>query len=109
MHSGDLDGAVVGSGPWNARAIVTVHTASHQPLSGVYVTFRYNGAVNGETSCVTNSSGVCNVLSKQVTASSGTVTFRIQNMTRSGFTYTSSANHDPDGDSNGTRIDVTKP
>jgi hypothetical protein len=109
MHSGDLDGNPVGAGPWNARVVVTVHTASHQPLQGVFVAFRYSGAVSGETSCVTNNSGICDVLSKQVTASSGSVTFRVFNMTRSGFTYKPSSNHDPDGDSDGTRITVTKP
>jgi serine protease len=109
MHAGDLDGNAVGSGPWNARAVVTVHTASEQPVAGVLVAFKYSGAVKGETSCVTNSQGVCDVLSKQVKNGGTSVTFTIQNMTRSGFTYVASANHDPDGDSNGSTIVVNKP
>jgi hypothetical protein len=109
MHSGDLDGNPVGSGPWNARVVVTVHTASHAPLSGVFVAFKYSGAVKGETGCVTNSAGVCYVLSKQVKNGGASVTFQIFNMTRGGFTYVPSANHDPDGDSNGTTIVVNAP
>jgi hypothetical protein len=57
---------------------------------------------------VTNGSGSCYVLSNQVAGSSGSVTFTIMNMTKGGFSYTPSANHDPDGDSNGTTITVTK-
>jgi hypothetical protein len=108
MHTGDLDGKVVGSGPWNARAEVIVHSAGHAPVPGVYVAFSYGGAVSGQTSCVTNSSGFCYVLSKQVGGTSGSVTFTIMSMTKGGFTYTASANHDPDGDSDGTAITVTK-
>jgi hypothetical protein len=48
------------------------------------------------------------VLSNQV-AASGSVTFTITNMTKSGFSYAAGSNHDPDGDSNGTAIIVTKP
>ena len=108
MHSGDLDGFVLGAGPWNAKVDVLVHSASEGPVSGVFVAFAYSGAVTGETSCVTTASGMCNVLSNQVPGS-GSVTFTITNMTKGGFTYTAGANHDPDGDSTGTTITVTKP
>jgi hypothetical protein len=108
MHSADLDGKAVGNGPWNARVDVRVHSASHSPLSGVFVALSYSGAVSGQTSCVTNGSGSCYVLAKQVAGNNGSVTFTIMNMTKGGFSYTPSANHDPDGDSNGTTITVTK-
>ncbi len=34
---------------------------------------------------------------------------RITNVTKAGFTYDSGANHDPDGDSDGTTIVVVQP
>ncbi len=108
MHSGDLDGTVLGAGPWNARVDVRVHTASETPVSGVLVAFSYSGSANGQTSCVTNASGTCYVLSGQV-AGSGSVTFTITNMSKSGFSYVAASNHDPDGDSTGTTIMASKP
>ena len=35
--------------------------------------------------------------------------FKVNNVTLAGNTYNSSANHDPDGDSNGTTIIVSQP
>ena len=37
------------------------------------------------------------------------VTFAVTSMTRSGYVYNSSANHDPDGNSNGFSIIVIRP
>jgi hypothetical protein len=37
------------------------------------------------------------------------VTFTITGMAKSGFTYAGASNHDPDGDSNGSTITVTRP
>jgi hypothetical protein len=37
------------------------------------------------------------------------VTFTVSNVTLAGNTYNASANHDPDGDSNGTSITVLQP
>lgn len=108
MHSADLDGGVVGNGAWNAKATVYVHDANHAPVSGVFVAFSYSGGASGQTSCVTNAAGSCYVLASQAKASAPSVTFTVMNMTRSGFSYTAGANHDPDGDSNGTTIVVTK-
>jgi len=36
------------------------------------------------------------------------VTFTVTNVVVSGFDYNASANTDPDGDSNGTTIDIVK-
>jgi hypothetical protein len=37
------------------------------------------------------------------------VTFTVTSVTRTGSTYTAAANHDPDGDSDGTAIVVFRP
>jgi hypothetical protein len=36
-------------------------------------------------------------------------TFTVTNVAAGGLTYSASANHDPDGDSNGTSITMLKP
>jgi hypothetical protein len=37
------------------------------------------------------------------------VSLTVTNLSKDGYTYQPSANHDPDGDSNGTTISVNKP
>jgi hypothetical protein len=49
------------------------------------------------------------VTSGRIRNNRNSVTFTVNNVTRSGFTYQASANHDPDGDSNGTSIIVLQP
>ena len=66
-----------------------------------------NGAT-GTTSCTTNTSGVCSV-TKSLGNSVVSVTLTVTNATKTSFTYTAGANHDPDGESNGTVIVVSKP
>jgi hypothetical protein len=39
----------------------------------------------------------------------GSVTFAVVNVTHATLTYASAANHDPEGDSNGTSITVSRP
>jgi hypothetical protein len=39
----------------------------------------------------------------------GSVTFGVVNVAQATLTYKSADNHDPDGDSNGTSITVSKP
>jgi hypothetical protein len=109
MHSGDLDGSVIGTGDWNAQVSVLVHSSSHAPVSGVFVALSYSGGASGQTSCVTGADGRCSALAGQAPASATSVTFTVNNMTKSGSTYVPSSNHDPDGDSNGTTIVITKP
>jgi hypothetical protein len=109
MHVGDLDGVTVSMGnTWNATITITVHDAAHLPVSGAVVTGSWSSGASGSGSCTTNASGQCSV-SKNVRNSSNSVTFTVTNVTKSGFSYNAAANHDPDGDSNGTTIVVNKP
>jgi subtilisin family serine protease len=112
LHVGDLDGktTVNTSTRYTIAITVRVHNASEAGVSGVTVTGNWSGATTGGVSCKTDATGTC-VLSKgNILRGSGTVTLTISGLTLSPIgVYQPSANHDPDGDSNGTAISLVGP
>lgn len=107
LHIGDLDGGTRNArARWFAGAIATAHNETEGTLSGVAISFNVTGF--GARSCTTDATGQCRVV---VLASDSVpnVTFTVTGAVKSGFDYDASANHDPDGDSNGTTIVVTQP
>ena len=103
IHVGDLDGTKSTWGTsWMAKVTITVHDAGHRLVSGVAVSGTW-GASTG--SCTTSSMGVCSI-SKFVSTSS--VTFTVTNLAKTGTIYATGDNHDPDGDSDGTRITMVR-
>lgn len=111
MHVGDLDGVntLLSGGKWNATVTITVHDAAHNPIANVTVSGNWSGGFTGSASCVTNASGQCSVTTGTIPKTKASVTFTVSNLTANGYTYQSSSNHDPGGDSNGTTITVNKP
>ncbi len=116
VHVGDLDGtssAVTPPPPnrWRATITIVVHDAMENPVSGATVAGTWSaGDTSGQTlSCVTTGSGTCIVTSGRINTSIASVTFTVTSVTGAGLTYQSSGNHDPDGDSNGTSITVSRP
>ena len=110
FHVGDLDRSSLRttSTTWKATVTIRVHNANEQLLSGVKVYVKWTNGATGTTSCTTNTSGVCSV-TKSLGNSVASVTFTVTNATKTSFTYTVGSNHDPDGESNGTVIVVSKP
>ncbi|MEJ2710412.1 MAG: Ig-like domain-containing protein [Anaerolineales bacterium] len=109
LHVGDLDGSSVNNGAtWQANVTVTVHDDQHNLLANATVSGAWSGGASGMASCTTDGSGQCSVLSQNVPKKTGTVTFSVTDVTHASLTYDSSANHDPDGDSDGTTIVVSK-
>jgi serine protease AprX len=108
MHVGDLDATAVQSAAkqWTATVSISVHDAAHAPLAGVVVRATWQGGATG--SCTTNSSGVCSLAHKFRNAAA-TRWLRVAGLSRSGYSYDATANHDPDGESNGTTITVSRP
>jgi thermitase len=108
IHVGDLDGLASASqgGRWTATVTIVVHDSAETPLSGITVAGTWSGGPSGGSSCVTAGGGQCQV-SKQVQKNSASATFTVNSL--SGGTYSAGLNHDPDGDSNGTSITVSKP
>lgn len=111
LHVGDLDGSAsnVSLRFWRASITITVHNATHAPAANAKVTGSWSGGPTGSSSCTTNSSGQCTVSKNLSRSNYASATFSVTNVTLSGYTYDSSANHDPDGDSNGTSITVYRP
>jgi serine protease AprX len=108
MHVGDLDGLGTRSlfSRWTATVTITAHDGDHAVLPGVIVSASWQGGASA--TCTTGASGACTV-SRQFQNSRTSVSFTVNNLSRGGYTYQPSANHDPDGDSSGTTISVNKP
>jgi hypothetical protein len=109
VHVADLDGwarAKGKSGRWEASVTVTVHDHGNAPVGGAAVTSQWSGAasVTGTTAAdgsVTFSTG---------SMTSGTsVSFTVVGVSAGGYAYDPTANTDPELDSNGTTITVSRP
>lgn len=111
LHVGDLDGAgsSLNNSFWRASITITVHNSSHNPLANAKVTGSWSGGPTGTSSCTTDTSGKCTILKNLSKKKFASAIFSVTNVTLSGYTYDSGANHDPDGDSNGTTITVYRP
>jgi len=111
MHVGDLDGSSsLGSrSRWDATVTILVHDAGERPVSGATVNGAWSNGASGSGSCVTDGSGACSITVSGIKSSVSSVDFTVSGVSHASLTYQPSANHDPDGDSNGTRITVLKP
>ena len=108
MHVGDIDGATAKKGKnWTASLTVVVHDGSHAPLSGVVVSGSWSDGTTA--SCTTSSSGSCTLPTRTFNRNTASMSFAVTGLSKSGYSYQSSANHDPDGDSNGTVITLNRP
>ncbi len=109
LHVGDLDGSATrGSSHWAATVVITVHDAAHNDRAGVTVSGSWGAGASGTAACTTGTNGACSVRKGSLSSSTNSVQFSITSVTASGATYDAAANHDPDGDSDGTTIVVTR-
>jgi PKD repeat protein len=107
MHVGDLDGAVANNGStWTARATTTIHDGSHRLVGNATVSGFWNDGATG--SCTTNGNGQCSASKSGIPKNTASVAFTVINVTHATLTYVSMDNHDPDGDSNGRSITVSR-
>jgi hypothetical protein len=61
-------------------------------------------------SCTTNVAGFCTLTRNNLYLSTdSSISFTVTGITYAGYVYDAAANHDPDGDSDGTMIVVQKP
>jgi hypothetical protein len=110
MHVGDLDGFSTNMGKnWKATVTITVHDAIHNPLSRADVTGHWSGGYSEQNVvCTTSGGGKCTLISGDIRKKNASTTFTLDGVSHS-LAYDFGANHDPDGDSNGTSITVSKP
>jgi hypothetical protein len=110
MHVGDLDGMAVNQGPkWKGTVVVTLHDPAHQPVAGASVSGAWSGGFTGTATATTDANGQCMFATGLIPRSSTSATFSVTGALNPSFSYAGGTNHDPDGDSNGTSISVTRP
>jgi subtilisin len=110
MHVGDLDRASTRqqkkNATWTAFVRVEVHAADETPVEHATVTGLWAHGVTGESSCTTDATGTCEVSYPGIPHKEvGNVLFTVEDVSLSGYVY-DAANHDPDGNSDGTTIRV---
>jgi hypothetical protein len=99
MHVGNLDGLATSQvRTWTAVITVQI-VAGSAPVSGAQVTGTFSGATKA-SSCTTGSTGSCTLTKSKLRT--GSVSFTVTGVTRSGFTYDPSANQK-------TTVTVAKP
>jgi hypothetical protein len=96
-------------GRWQAMGTVYIHDASHNPVLETLVHGLWGDPDGTEASCTTDVNGRCTMTSDLIRNNFGSVTFDITSIVDSTFPYSPAANHDPDGDSDGTNLLVLKP
>ncbi len=107
IHVGDLDGEgdPVSKGKWTATVTITVHDQDHSLVAGATVAYSWSDGASG--SCTTDGNGRC-LATNDVKKRDARITLTVDGITAAGFTYDSAADHDPDGDSDGTSFTVTQ-
>ena len=111
MHVSDLDGvSTLESGSkWRATITVTVVDVNGNAVSNATVSATWSGGLSGTASCTTAGNGQCSLVSNKLTSSETSVTLTVNSVTHAAHAYQAGDNADPDGDSNGTTITVSKP
>jgi len=111
VHVGDLDGSSADAprGRWEATVSITVHDSNEAVVPGALVEGNWGGGAQGGGSCTTDATGLCSVTKGNLKANLASVTFSVSNITSGAGAYVAGDNHDPDGDSNGTTITISKP
>jgi subtilisin family serine protease len=110
LHVGDLDGtSATSKSNWTGTVTIAAHDGNHNLLSGVAVSGSWSGGYSGTGSCTTGSNGLCQVKTGTVSKKNTSATFTVTGATKTSYVYQAADNHDPDGDSDGTSISVSKP
>jgi hypothetical protein len=108
MHVSNLDGSgsPVSKVKWDATVTITVHDVNDDPVTAATVSGRWSAGTSGTSSCISDVNGQCDVQKTRINKNSSSVTFTVTDVTHATNSYDSDANHDPDGDSDGTSIVV---
>jgi hypothetical protein len=105
---GDLDGEAKGKRNWSAKVTAYVHDGDENLIDGATVSGYWNGDHADMSSCVTNRKGKCSVQSPRLSLEDMSITFIVDNVVHDTLSYEDTANHDPDDDSDGTSIALSK-
>ena len=107
VHVGDLDGSKsANKKSWGAKVTITVHDDQHRAVSGATVSGTWGVGSSG--SCRTNTRGACTVSVSSLSFGIANVSFTVTGIAKPGLTYQFDKNHDPDRESDGTTILITR-
>lgn len=107
VHVGDLDdtSALLATG-WRAQVRILVEDQNQAVVAGAVVTGKWPNGTTG--TCTTNVSGLCKI-DRKLAKSKRSIVFTVTKVTSAVGAYKPADNHDPDGDSTGTKITLVKP
>ncbi len=109
MHVGDLEGAAIVKKNWSAQVTITVHDAGEGLVPGATVSGDWSGDASGSGICTTDGSGACTVSSAELSKKTAQqVIFTVTDIDHPSLTYDAAANHDPQGNSSGSAVQVYK-
>ncbi len=109
VHVGDLDGSKKAGSKWTATVTILVHNGAETPWNGVTVNGTWSSGATGNVSCRTGANGICSISKSGILNTTPSVTFTVTGVNLNKAAYAPGANHDPDGDSTGTVIVITRP
>ena len=112
---GDLDGRsnkLKRNAGWEAKVTIIVHDGTEGKVANATVGGHWDGEGANSVSCVTGanrkSAGNCAIVLSPLNNGVDSVTFTVDSITAAGYIYYDADNHDPDGDSDGTSITVSR-
>jgi hypothetical protein len=113
VHVADLDVVTAaGASSWSATVEVAIHSATHGLVNGATVVGEWSPSGLASDTCTTGElggTGTCIFLFPLIPTSTPSVTFTVMSVAMPGQTYQPGANHDPDGDGDGTSITAQNP
>jgi hypothetical protein len=105
MHVADLDGVAASKRRfWKAEVTIEVQDSGSNPVPGASVTGSWNG---DGAQCTTGDDGTCTVSSAKIPLDTDIIMFTVSDVSGS-LLYVADDNADPDADSNGTSITVSR-
>ena len=110
LHLGDIDGSKLSSGKdWMAQITIIVYDENENLVSVATVVGTWSGDTTGLGNCTTDVSGACTFMSGPILKKkTSRAIFTVDSVSEASLTYSAADNHDPDGDSTGTAIQVNK-
>jgi subtilisin family serine protease len=109
-HISDLDASRTSKGSnWTAIVTVTVRNDLGAVVQGATVTGSFSPAGGTGRTCLTDGNGRCTISSGSMNGKrTSAVTFTVGSISHPALVYLAAANADPDGDSNGTTIGISR-
>jgi thermitase len=105
-HIGDLDASTINNGPsWTAQVTIQIHYEDHTSVGAGTVMGQWS---DGNMSLCSISNGQCVIQSGSIAKKTPSTVFTVSSVSVIDSDYASASNHDPENDSDGTSITVSK-